>query len=114
MIYNLSNYNGKKIKRGTFPEYEQELREVFSKINNKNLDELEGMKLLTGMLDKIRDHNMKLDGEFATLLTNIVVMEGLARDLDPKINILKCAIPYFENNNHPIADKAEKSFLTAV
>ena len=23
------------------------------------------------MLDKIRDHNMKLDGEFATLLTNI-------------------------------------------
>jgi hypothetical protein len=27
---------------------------------------------------------------------------------------LKCAIPYFETTNHPIADKAEKSFLTAV
>ncbi len=38
----------------------------------------------------------------------------MARDLDPKINILKCAIPYFENNNHAIAEKAEKSFLTAV
>jgi aarF domain-containing kinase len=72
------------------------------------------MKLLTGMLDKIRDNNMKLDGEFATLLTNIVVLEGMARDLDPNINILKCAIPYFETTNHPIADKAEKSFLTAV
>jgi len=62
MIYNLSNYNGKKIKKGKFPEYEQELREVFAKINDQNLDNLEGMKLLTGMLDKIRDHNMKLDG----------------------------------------------------
>ena len=114
MIYNLSNYNGKKIKKGSFPEYEQELQEVFSKINNANLDNLEGMKLLTGMLDKIRDHNIKLDGEFATLLTNIVILEGLARDLDPNINILKCAIPYFENNNHPFAEKAEKSFMTAV
>jgi hypothetical protein len=27
---------------------------------------------------------------------------------------MKCAIPYFENNNHPMAEKAEKSFLTAV
>lgn len=53
------------------------------------------MALLTGMLDTIRDNNMKLDGEFATLLTNIVVLEGMARDLDPKINIMKCAIPYF-------------------
>lgn len=114
MIYNLSNYNGKKIKKDQFPEYHEELQKVFSKINNQNLDNLEGMKLLTGMLDTIRDNNMKLDGEFATLLTNIVVLEGMARDLDPNINILKCAIPYFENNNHPIAGTAEKSFLTAV
>jgi hypothetical protein len=38
----------------------------------------------------------------------------MARDLDPNINILKCAIPYFESNDHPIAEKATKSFLTAV
>ena len=103
MIYNLSNYNGKKIKKDQFKDYLMELKKVFAKINNQNLDDLLGMKLLTGMLDTIRDHNMKLDGEFATLLTNIVVMEGLARDLDPTINILKCAIPYFESESHPFA-----------
>ena len=39
---------------------------------------------------------MKLDGEFATLLTNIIVLEGIGRALDPDINILKCAFPYFK------------------
>ncbi len=38
---------------------------------------------------------MKLDGEFATLLTNMMVLEAMAKDVDPDINILKCAIPYF-------------------
>ncbi len=38
---------------------------------------------------------MKLDGEFATLLTNMMVLEAMAKDIDPEINILKCAIPYF-------------------
>jgi predicted unusual protein kinase regulating ubiquinone biosynthesis (AarF/ABC1/UbiB family) len=38
---------------------------------------------------------MKLEGEFATLLTNIVVMEAIAKDVDPNIELIKCAIPYF-------------------
>lgn len=38
----------------------------------------------------------------------------MARDLNPNINILKCAIPYFETQNHPIAEKAVKTFITAV
>lgn len=48
------------------------------------------------MLATIRRNKMKLDGEFATLLTNILVLEGIARDIDPDINILKCAFPYFK------------------
>ena len=40
MIHNLSNYNGKKIKKNQFPEYHDELRQVFAKINNDNLDNL--------------------------------------------------------------------------
>lgn len=39
---------------------------------------------------------MKLEGEFATLLTNMLVLEALAKDLHPEINILKCAVPYFK------------------
>lgn len=49
---------------------------------------------------------MKLDGEFATLLTNIIVLEGIGRSLDPDINILKCAFPYFKY----IEDEPSKPF----
>jgi len=41
---------------------------------------------------------MKLDGQFATLITNMLVLEAIAKDLHPDINILKCAIPYFRAN----------------
>lgn len=57
------------------------------------------------MLNIIRDHNMKLDGEFATLITNMVVLESIAKEIDPDIQILKCAIPYFkfvEDPNKPL------------
>ena len=39
---------------------------------------------------------MKLDGEFATLLTNMIVLESVAKSLDPDIKLLKCAFPYFK------------------
>ena len=54
------------------------------------------MYLFKGMLDLIRNSDMKLDGQFATLLTNMLVLEAIAKDLHPEINILKCAIPYFK------------------
>jgi len=78
-----------------FDNYLEDLRNLFSVINGANLDELNGMSLLGGMLGIIRNYRMKLDGEFATLLTNMMVLEAMAKDIDPEINILKCAIPYF-------------------
>ncbi len=46
------------------------------------------------MLEVIRNHNMKIDGEISILLTNMLILEQIAKDLDPKINILRCAVPY--------------------
>jgi predicted unusual protein kinase regulating ubiquinone biosynthesis (AarF/ABC1/UbiB family) len=39
---------------------------------------------------------MKLDGEFATLITNMMVLESIAKEIDPSINLLKCAFPFFK------------------
>ena len=40
---------------------------------------------------------MSLEGEFATLLTNILILEQVGKNLNPEINILKCAVPYFKD-----------------
>jgi predicted unusual protein kinase regulating ubiquinone biosynthesis (AarF/ABC1/UbiB family) len=37
---------------------------------------------------------MKFDGHIACLLSNIIVLEGLARELDPDVNIIANALPY--------------------
>ena len=48
------------------------------------------------MLDLIGNYNLELEGNFATLFTNMIALEGLAKNIDPNINILKTAIPYFK------------------
>ena len=96
MIFSLSNYEGKKVKKEKFESYHKELTNCFSRLNSSTYSQLEGMVLLWDMMRIIRENKMKLDGEFATLLTNIIVLEGIGRSLDPNINILKCAFPYFK------------------
>lgn len=62
MIYNLSNFEGKKILEGRFSDYKTELRNLFSVLENKSIFDIEGIELMVGMLNIIRLHNMKLDG----------------------------------------------------
>jgi aarF domain-containing kinase len=95
MIFSLSNFEGQKIVMGKFDEYLSDLRELFSALEGADLDDLDGMTLFGGMLNLIRSYQMKLDGEFATLLTNMMVLEAVAKDVDPGIKLLKVAIPYF-------------------
>ena len=97
LIYGLSNFGGEKILEGQFGEFKAELRRLFSVLDTKSIFDIEGVQLLVGMLDILREHNMKLQGEFATLLTNIMVLESIAKEIDPDIQILKCALPYFQH-----------------
>ena len=48
------------------------------------------------MLEVVRKHNVIIDGEISILLTNMLVLEAIAKDLDPSINILRCAVPYLQ------------------
>jgi aarF domain-containing kinase len=70
-------------------------------LESKSIFDIEGIQLMIGMLNIIRQNNMKLDGEFATLLTNIVVLESIAKEIDPSIQILKLAVPYFKFADNP-------------
>lgn len=62
MIYSLSNFEGQKILEGNFRNYKSQLRELFSVLESKSIFDIEGIELMVGMLNIIRDNNMKLDG----------------------------------------------------
>lgn len=74
MIYSLSNFEGKKIIEGNFQDYYRQLQNCFSILNNEELEDVEGINIFVDMLQIIRENRMKLDGEFATLLTNMIVL----------------------------------------
>ncbi len=67
---------------------------MFSIVNKTDLADLQGIDVLNGMLRVVRKHNMKIDGQISILFTNMLVLESIAKDLDPQINILRCAIPF--------------------
>lgn len=60
MIFSLSKYNGKHIEIGEHKQYMTDLVNLFSLIKPNDLDNLPGVELFGGMLNLIRDYNMKL------------------------------------------------------
>lgn len=83
MIHRISKYSGELLEDEDHPKYLHDLESMFSLIKKVELRNLQGLDVLAGMLSVIRKHHMKLDGEFATLLTNMLVLEGIAKGLDP-------------------------------
>ena len=62
MIFSLSNYEGKKVKKDKFGSYHKELSDCFERLNSSTYSQLEGMVLLWDMMRIIRENKMKLDG----------------------------------------------------
>lgn len=60
-----------------------------------DIKSLKGIDLLKGMMYIVRDYGMKLNGQLGALITNLLILEQIVRDLDPNMNILTCAVPYF-------------------
>ena len=69
---------------------------MFKRVHLTALESLQGLTVLREMLDVVRQHNVKIDGEISILLTNMLVLEAIAKDLDPNINILRCAVPFLQ------------------
>ena len=75
MIYRISKDEDREIGKGEYPKYLKDLENMFSFIEKVELQKLEGIDVLNGILGVIRKHGLKLDGEFAALLSNMLIVE---------------------------------------
>ena len=50
--------------------------------------------VLRSMLEILRKNGMSIEGHFAALLTNMIVLEGIGKQLDPEINIVAKAASF--------------------
>lgn len=47
---------------------------MFQRVHKTALDSLQGIEVLKEMLEVIRKHDIKIDGEISILLTNMLVL----------------------------------------
>ncbi|CAG8501752.1 17474_t:CDS:2 [Funneliformis caledonium] len=49
--------------------------------------------ILTTVLQMVRQHHVKLEGDFVNVIISILLLEGIGRRLDPTMDLLKSALP---------------------
>jgi aarF domain-containing kinase len=49
--------------------------------------------ILTDVLKAVRQHHVKMEGDFINTVISILLLEGIGRQLDPKLDLFKSALP---------------------
>lgn len=49
--------------------------------------------ILTDVLNAVRTHHVKLEGDFVNTVISILLLEGIGRQLDPNMDLFKSALP---------------------
>ncbi|XP_051691072.2 uncharacterized aarF domain-containing protein kinase 2 isoform X2 [Oryctolagus cuniculus] len=62
--------------------------------NTITLEKLDVSSLLSSVFKLLMTHKVKLESNFASIVFAIMVLEGLGRSLDPKLDILEAARPF--------------------
>ncbi|KAL1963284.1 hypothetical protein VTN77DRAFT_8507 [Rasamsonia byssochlamydoides] len=49
--------------------------------------------VLSQVLQMVREHHVRLEGDFVNVVISILLLEGIGRNLDPKLDLFKSALP---------------------
>ena len=99
LIVSLSQYKSHVISQTEYKAFHKDLSFLFGGIKDLSLSEIDTGHLLKGILEIIRKHRMRIDGHFATLLTNLVILESICKGLDPDCNVVGAATPFLLNKS---------------
>lgn len=80
------------------PEFRADLHRVFSHIFSLPEAEAGVSRTMTSVFSVMRNHHIKMESNLALLAVSMAVLEGLARKLDPNIDLLPVAFPYLFGN----------------
>ncbi len=77
-----------------YQAFEDEVQTSFEALEGKALHELEASKVLSGMMDVLRRHQIQTDPVFTVVNLAMLVAEGLGKQLDPDLDLITLAAPY--------------------
>lgn len=99
-------------------EFSREMVVLFQKICRGYGTNVDVGEVLRGILGLIRDHKVRIDANYATLVVNILCIQSLAMKVCPEYNNLDMAKPllknYFETFYEPDGTPKPRKAATAV
>lgn len=92
-MLSLASYNT-KIVDSKREKFLNDIEGLFAEVCSVPLADMNLGLIFKGMLEILRSNNLAIEGHFATLLTNMMILEGIGKELDPKINIVSKAASF--------------------
>ncbi|RUS13483.1 hypothetical protein BC938DRAFT_477836, partial [Jimgerdemannia flammicorona] len=57
------------------------------------LSQVKISNILRSVMTMVREHHVKLEGDFVNVVISVLLLEGIGRQLDPELDLLKSALP---------------------
>lgn len=87
----------KAIQPSVLESLDNELNTLFETINQVAIPDINVGTTIMSILNISAVHGIKFEGNLGVLLTQLITLEGIARGLDPDINIIGSTMPFLIN-----------------
>eukprot|EP01133_Synstelium_polycarpum_P012343 gene12343-14475_t len=75
-------------------EFKEKMGAIFSHVQRSKVSDIHFGHLMGEVLGLVREYHVKLESNFATLVMGTIILEGLGKQLDPNLSLVKAAIPF--------------------
>jgi ubiquinone biosynthesis protein len=79
---------------GDYAAYERDVLAYLERLWGARLGEIEVGAVVSGMMNVLRRHGVQIEPVFTVVNVALLVAEGLGKQLDPEIDLVRLAVPY--------------------
>jgi len=76
----------------------EDMHVIIRAIPLENLASVDLGRLLSEVMNTVRQHHVKLESDFASLIISLAIIEGIGRQLDPNLSLFHQAVPVMLKN----------------
>jgi ubiquinone biosynthesis protein len=77
-----------------YAQYESDVEAYFKSLYGKRFGELEVTEVVSGIMNILRRHGVKIDPVFTVVNVSLLVAEGLGKQLDPDMDMVELSKPF--------------------
>ncbi len=74
-----------------------------------SLGQIKISDVLTDVLKSVREHHVKMEGDFVNTVISILLLEGIGRQLDPGLDLFKSALPILRQLGGQMASREARA-----